>query len=170
MVQTLLKVDFSLAWALSKCWIFEASRKGWYVSCIVDEIAFTRPIDLWALPNDRLAAPITDQVEVNFFSRCEPKIRPSFLRERHSETFRSSPSGKVEGQWEDTNDETVMPPEAEPRPRRWWFRNGSNNHKATYDASLVRALHKTFFLRIWISGMLNLSAGVSGFFFVPFPN
>jgi ATP-binding cassette, subfamily C (CFTR/MRP), member 1 len=78
---------------------------------------------------------------------------------------KASSFGKVEGQG-DVNDEKFMLPEAEPRGqmrRRRWFNKGPDKPKpeATYDASLGRALHKTFFIRIWIAGMLNLCSGVS---------
>ena len=122
----------------------------------------TGSTDLWSLPNDRLTAAITDEVEVNFFSRCEPKTRPLFLRES-----KIVQSDKVETQWGVPDMENDIPAEV-PRLRRWWFREGSDEQKVTYDASLVRALHKTFFLRIWMAGILNLCSGVSAFY-IPFP-
>lgn len=126
-------------------------------------VGFSRPLeqdDLWSLPNDRLAAVITDQVELNFFSRCEPGTRPLLFQEPESNP---SSSGKVNEQSEDANvnDEKFMPSESEPHAqtqRRRWFSKGSDRQKITYDASLVRALHRTFFLRIWVAGMLNLAS------------
>lgn len=131
------------------------------------KLLLMRPADLWSLPNDRLAAVITDQVELNFFSRCEPGTRPLLFQEPESNP---SSSGKVNEQSEDANvnDEKFMPSESEPHAqtqRRRWFSKGSDRQKITYDASLVRALHRTFFLRIWVAGMLNLASGESVFLY-----
>ncbi|KAF8235236.1 multidrug resistance-associated ABC transporter [Tricholoma matsutake] len=98
-------------------------------------VGFSRPLqkdDLWELPYARLTGTITDAVEANFFSRCEPDKRPRHLRDKLGDLSASanfSPS---------------------------WFRRTKTPGTPKYDASLAKTLHNTFFFQIWTAGSLKL--------------
>lgn len=110
-------------------------------------------LDLWALPNSRLTSTITDDLESNFYSRCPPESRPRHLREHFPDSAEVSPS-PTEIELEDSpskyNKEKgkKLPAESEGNPST-----------PKYDSSFPKALHKTFFNRIWAAGFLKLASG-----------
>ena len=121
-------------------------------------------LDLWELPSDRLTATITDVVEANFFSRCEPEKRPLHLKEKLRELqvdddpSEISPSSTKEEDTIGTGTEKVHSPRA---PQKWYstcFR-GRRSRKPKYDASLVKTLYNTFLFKFWASGILKLFSG-----------
>ncbi|RDB26371.1 Oligomycin resistance ATP-dependent permease YOR1 [Hypsizygus marmoreus] len=122
------------------------------------DVGFSRPLekdDLWTLPEPRLTASITDAVELNFFSRCEPEKRPRFLQERlrDSENLSLSPSSTKEGP---RNLEKGDLPSHSRHSKFPWFRK--KDKKPKWDSSLFLALHRTFLVRIWVAGILKLLA------------
>lgn len=42
---------------------------------------------------------------------------------------------------------------------RSWFKRGKKDGKPKYDESLFKAIHRTFFARIWTAGVLKLISG-----------
>ncbi|KAI0929440.1 hypothetical protein AcV7_005292 [Taiwanofungus camphoratus] len=150
------------------------------------KVGFSRPLqkeDLWQLPTERLTGALSDVVERNFYERCPPEQRPPHLRSsigsdtgRHSS--RSSTSSRTAENDKDVvdekdaagADEKITP---EPELVQETFSNPSTNKgkgkgKARlasepakdkkYDASLLKAIHKTFFFRWWAAGILTLAA------------
>ncbi|KAF8124850.1 hypothetical protein K438DRAFT_2034116 [Mycena galopus ATCC 62051] len=131
------------------------------------EVGFSRPLekdDLWALPESRLTANTTDALEAFYFPRCPPEVRPRAYRgqsnasddaasdaEAASETAESGgekKGGDAESQKKEKKHEQKT------KPRRFWQRKP----KPEFDSSLFRAVHQTFFYRIWSGGVLKLFA------------
>ena len=54
----------------------------------------------------------------------------------------------------------LVPPKSEggSTPRNW-FTRGKKDGKPKYDESLFKAIHRTFFTRIWTAGALKLISG-----------
>ncbi|KAH9476173.1 ABC-type transporter cicA [Psilocybe cubensis] len=92
--------------------------------------------NLWELPDSRLTATLTDAMEQNFYSRC-----PSEKRPRH---MRDLVDSSIESEKEDTAD----PAKNSSQP----------GNSPVYDESVFKALHQTFFRRIWWSGLLLLAS------------
>jgi len=112
-------------------------------------------IDFWELPKARLTSSIADSVESNFYKRCPPEKRPRHLRELVLETQRKSDieekrdeeKGEEKGEetWTGESNNTAVPEKTGKKPK--------------HDESLFKALHRTFFTQIWISGVFKLVAG-----------
>ncbi|KAG5647496.1 hypothetical protein DXG03_009433 [Asterophora parasitica] len=106
-------------------------------------VGFTRPLqenDLWQLPDDRLTAKITDDVERKYYARCPPEKRPKAFRE---------------------NQPTTAPLSEKALERNAGRRQANVPEKQpVYDESIFKALHTSFFKRIWIAGILHLIADV----------
>jgi ATP-binding cassette subfamily C (CFTR/MRP) protein 1 len=101
-------------------------------------------IDLWSLPDYMLAASVSQEVEKNFYSRCEPEDRPrSFQARAKDPSTRSTLTKEGDVDSQQTRLETT--PLEDPK----------------YDSSLLLALNRTFFARIWMGGLLKLSLGLS---------
>lgn len=109
-------------------------------------------LDLWELPSSQLTTSITNSVEYNFYSRCEPQNRPRNLRSSQNPPESLSPSSTKDGEG------SSMPEKAGTSPKRAWFRKKPQEPK--YDASLTYALHRTFIVRIWVAGILKLFSGM----------
>ena len=108
-----------------------------------------KKIDLWELPQPRLTNTITADVERNFYSRCPSNKRPAFIHLLSSDVpLSDSELGKTESISEGKGDK---PGDVEP----------SKTEETTkkYDESLFKALHHTFFKRIWVSGFLLVISG-----------
>ncbi|KAI0795014.1 multidrug resistance-associated ABC transporter [Abortiporus biennis] len=137
------------------------------------KVGFSRPLqkeDLWQLPTKRLTTNLTDRVEKNFYARCAPEKRPLFMRERENlvdpQTEASSATEIVE--------ETSKPYLSTDPEKASTSIDGSprlgipatdkkgrkQQHKPPgqpqYDASLLKALHTTFFYRWWGAGIFKL--------------
>ncbi|KAJ7054729.1 multidrug resistance-associated ABC transporter [Mycena amicta] len=128
------------------------------------DVGFSRPLekdDLWELPADRLTGATADVVEANFYGRCPPEQRPSAFRD-HTQEPQSSGESDSDSTVEDKEKQTPTSKEKEKdeapatpmKPRRFWQRKP----KKLYDSSLFLALHRTFFTRIWVGGILKLFA------------
>ncbi|KAG6836959.1 hypothetical protein H0H93_000601, partial [Arthromyces matolae] len=96
------------------------------------------PTDLWELPQDKLTSSVTDAIEANFYSRCEPDKRPRFMQTESSTT-------SSEKEYVDTD-----------KPHPTTLKSDTNKKKVKYDSSLFRALVKTFAWRIWWAGFFKL--------------
>lgn len=121
-------------------------------------------LDLWELPYARLTGTITDAVEANFFSRCEPDKRPRHLRDKlgdlsASANFSPSSTKEEDGAISIANSEKVDPSPILPKWYRSWFRRTKTPGTPKYDASLAKTLHNTFFFQIWTAGSLKLFSG-----------
>jgi hypothetical protein len=54
----------------------------------------------------------------------------------------------------------LVPPKSEGGSRsRNWFIHGKKDGQPKYDESLFKAIHRTFFTRIWTAGVLKLVSG-----------
>ena len=112
-------------------------------------------LDLWELPQRRHTDTITVDVERNFYSRCPPNKRPAFLHNLSSDTPLSDSQpelGKTESPSVVNEEKADNPENVEP---------GSKTEETTekYDESLFKALHHTFFRRIWGSAILLVVSG-----------
>ena len=113
-------------------------------------------LDLWELPQSRHADTITVNVERNFYSRCSPDKRPAFLRTLHSDTpLNDSNIDKTESI--NVVSEEEKPGNVEPsKPKKT---TGTEKSREKHDESLFKALHHTFFKRIWFSAILLVVSG-----------
>ncbi|KAF8154551.1 multidrug resistance-associated ABC transporter [Crassisporium funariophilum] len=145
------------------------------------DVGFTRPLekeDFWALPTNRHTENITDSVEALYYSRCPPEKRPYFMRDTKSDgpTYEADEKGptNIASEGENKTD-PIMEPSASPEKIEVEGEKGregrlSNSERETrndkkqvatdsipkYDESLFKALHRTFFRRIWTAGSLLL--------------
>ena len=120
----------------------------WVYLCKIKPSPFCH-LDLWELPQPRHANTITDDVEHNFYSRCPSNKRPAFMHRLPSETpLSDSELGKTESKLEEKVDKpgNVVPNETVQATKK-------------YDESLFKALHHTFFKRIWVSAFLLVISG-----------
>ncbi|KAF9466028.1 multidrug resistance-associated ABC transporter [Collybia nuda] len=120
------------------------------------DVGFSRPLekeDLWELPPEKLTTSITDEVESNFYARCEPHTRPRSLRTSEDSGEQFSPSSTKDG-----GDEPISE-KPQPQPSKSWFSfSKKKKAKPKYDGSLFLAIHRTFIVRIWLAGILKLCA------------
>ncbi|KAF8160432.1 hypothetical protein K438DRAFT_1985689 [Mycena galopus ATCC 62051] len=126
------------------------------------EVGFSRPLekdDLWALPEARLTANTTDALEAFYFPRCPPEVRPRAYRGQPKASDDDAASETAESDEEKKGDDAQSQKkenkhEQKTKPRRFWQRKP----KPEFDSSLFRAVHQTFFYRIWTGGVLKLFA------------
>jgi ATP-binding cassette, subfamily C (CFTR/MRP), member 1 len=117
--------------------------------------------DFWELPNPQLTSTLSTELENIFYLRCPPEKRPEYYRSQYSpsvspkeEEPTSSPGNKENTEGEKTTS------------YKWyssWFHKKPKVFKADnekYDSSLLKALHRTFFVRWWTAGILVLIAGM----------
>jgi ATP-binding cassette, subfamily C (CFTR/MRP), member 1 len=106
-------------------------------------------------------------VEENFYARCPPEKRPDFRR------LQSPPSAFPKE--EETGPESIMPSTSIDKEKQVGEKNTSQTKwsrfqkkpkifrtdsagNIKYDSSLLKALHRTFFIRWWTAGILSLIA------------
>jgi len=120
--------------------------------------------DFWELPTPQLTSTLSTELENIFYLRCPPEKRPECYRSQYSpsvspkeEEATSSPGNKENTEGEKTTS------------YNWyssWFRKKPKVFKTDpagnekYDSSLIKALHRTFFVRWWTAGTLVLIAGM----------
>jgi ATP-binding cassette subfamily C (CFTR/MRP) protein 1 len=104
-------------------------------------------LDLWEFPKNLQTSSIASEVEANFFQRCPPEQRPSFLRPDNPHSLSPPPYDEDAAKGVDL--------ESNPKGGQ---RKGK---KVVYDSSLVKALHQTFFYRWWFAGLLKLCSGAT---------
>ncbi|EKM53211.1 uncharacterized protein PHACADRAFT_259405 [Phanerochaete carnosa HHB-10118-sp] len=142
---------------------------GWLDSFL--GVGFTRPLqkdDLWELPTERQTNNLSDELERNFYTRCPPEKRPVEFRDANanpsSSTARSSTTVEQDdvpkSSEKNAEDAEKFQPELESgvTPAGKGTSQKKSESKPTYDASLFRALHTTFFWRWWIAGALKLAS------------
>ncbi|KAI0085949.1 multidrug resistance-associated ABC transporter [Irpex rosettiformis] len=113
------------------------------------KVGFSRPLqqdDLWALPDKRLTASLTDSVERSFYARCSPHKR---LRANHHHQV-SDICGKDEGDPKLLSDFSTVSDIG--------LRQSKKISPPRYDASLLKALYHIFVWRIWGTGLLKLGS------------
>ena len=122
----------------------------WFISAGLNRHCHTiLKLDLWELPQPRHTDTITSDVERNFYSRCPSNKRPAFMHRLPSETpLSDSELGKTESKLEEKVDE---PEKVEP--------SKTEQTAKKYDESLFKALHHTFFKRIWATAVLLVVSG-----------
>ena len=133
------------------------------VSSLQDSTGYHHAIsklDLWELPQPRHTDRITADIERNFYSRCPSNKRPAFMHRLPSDSPLSdsepelgkteSPSAVSEKQGDEPGN--VKPSKTEQTAKK-------------YDESLFKALHHTFFKRIWASAILLVISGKRNFTF-----
>ncbi|KAI0795051.1 multidrug resistance-associated ABC transporter [Abortiporus biennis] len=112
------------------------------------KVGFSRPLekdDLWELPSKRLTANLSEDLERNFYSRCPPEKRPNSWTKRE-ELDRASSVLVAADEKGLSQTRTQSPTIDQP----------SQGDGVKYDASIVKALHKTFLLEWWLAGLLEL--------------
>ena len=120
--------------------------------------------DLWELPDPRSTSTLSTELENNFYSRCPPETRPKCY---HSQYFPSLSSKEGEPTSSPGNKENTEGEKTTSYNWQWsWFHKKPKVFKADsagnekYDSSLLKALHRIFFVRWWTAGILVLIAGV----------
>lgn len=145
-----------------------------------------RHTDLWNLARERQTDSLSAELEANFYARCPPEQRPHHYQEPYATgepepASRRSGSDTFEEDYE--AEEKVKPVTPDPdKPEsddiastvqeeviddqgkgkdgpKAQSKSKSKSKKPQYDASLAKALHKTFFWRFWIAGTLKLLSG-----------
>ena len=113
-------------------------------------------LDLWELPQPRLTNSITANLERNFYSRCPSNKRPAFIHPLPLDTpLSDSDPGKTESVNAFTDEKGEKPGNAKPsNPEQSTMKS-----REKYDESLFKALHHTFFKRIWGSAILLVISG-----------
>lgn len=153
--QVVLQARIWLVGSIPRSGLLEAIGEG---RCVDDTFSAERELstkllsDFWELPNSTLTSTITDNIEHDFYNRCPPEKRPRHMR--GSDVELESKSSHT----------TVLDEKQAPSPTkksRWPF---GKKDKPLYDESLFLAIHRTFFTRIWIAGILKLLSGRSIFF------
>ncbi|KDQ53927.1 hypothetical protein JAAARDRAFT_38897 [Jaapia argillacea MUCL 33604] len=130
-------------------------------------VGFSRPLekeDLWDLPPRLVTHNLTEKLQTNFYDRCPPEKRPSFLRHGHegSQAETLSPRGSeedgVDSEKGPHSEEPESPVESKvtPKETRSKGRGKKGEGKPKYDSSLLKALHTTFFWPWWAAGFCRL--------------
>ncbi|KAF9042985.1 multidrug resistance-associated ABC transporter [Panaeolus papilionaceus] len=118
------------------------------------DVGYTRPLekeDFWELPEAKLTDSITRNVEQNFYTRCPPEKRPRYMRQDNDDTPVISPTSSLDEKGKDKDEPTEATSDASKNQK-------GKKTKSPYDESLFKAIHRTFFTRIWIAGVLKLFA------------
>ena len=110
-------------------------------------------LDLWELPQTRHTDTITANVERNFYSRCPPNNRPAHIHRLASDTSHSD----LEPEFRKTESLNPVSEEKDDKPGN--LESSKTEETAKYDESLFKALHHTFFKRIWVSAILLVISG-----------
>ncbi|KAJ3537700.1 hypothetical protein NM688_g6639 [Phlebia brevispora] len=139
-------------------------------------VGFSRPLqkeDLWELARQRQTSTLSEEVERNFYERCAPDQRPLSFREPSGNPVDSSepPLGSSSNtiKEDEDADEKVVTPDPEKasdgvdsvqdmKSSPVGKKSSKKTKEKQFDASLVKALHKTFFWRFWIGGFLKLAS------------
>ncbi len=113
---------------------------------------------------------MSEQVERNFYARCSPEQRPVAL---HKSPVKGETSESVSRSVSDEDaEEKLRTPDIEKGPElsseieekapeeKSRQDTTGKGKKPKYDASLLKALHNTFFWRWWIAGALKLFSGM----------
>ena len=127
----------------------------WFISAELNR--YHRAIlksDLWELPQTRHTDTITANVERNFYSRCPPNKRPAHIHRLASDTSHSD----LEPEPRKTESLNPVSEGKDDKPGNVESSKTEETAKK-YDESLFKALHRTFFKRIWVSAVLLVISG-----------
>ncbi|RPD65442.1 multidrug resistance-associated ABC transporter [Lentinus tigrinus ALCF2SS1-7] len=137
-------------------------------------VGFSRPLqaeDFWSLPDYRLTGSMTERVEQSFYDQCPPEERPAFLFETGDAPLKqTNTNGKVsrhttrsDSKSPDIEDQTIIDESGDekagndshskPSPER---SNANAATKKPKDPSLLKALHRVYWLQFWTAGVLKL--------------
>lgn len=111
--------------------------------------------DLWQLPHDLLTSSLSAEVEHNFYARCPPDNRPDIHHVPTASDEKSDVSNDREKQ------QSAKRSRFDRKPKTF---KTDEAGKTQYDSSLIKALHRTFFVPWWTAGLLKLFAGAFGSF------
>ncbi|EPQ52804.1 multidrug resistance-associated ABC transporter [Gloeophyllum trabeum ATCC 11539] len=123
------------------------------------KVGFSRPLekeDLWQLPDSRLTAHLSHEVERNFYERCSPEKRPPSLR--GSSVNDAPPSDGVQTLESEKRDSKATVDAVKVEGGNHEASDDKSPRKETYDESLLKALNNSFFYRWWSAGILKLCA------------
>lgn len=121
----------------------------------VSETLLNIVTDLWALPKTREADHITNRLQENFYKRCPPQQRPAFLQE-DATTAEDADSDSLTVNEKDKSEKAETPtPDLEQAKTKATKTKTEPKH----DASLVKAINRSYFWYIWGSGLMRLGAG-----------
>jgi len=129
--------------------------------------------DLWELPQSRLTMTVTDDVESRFYLRCPPEKRPPYVRDSAQADVEMELYNDHKKLEETFSEEMLTASSTHPSVRResepskseegltagMWFGREKKGGQPKYDESLFKAIHSTFFTRIWMAGVLKLASG-----------
>ncbi|PFH48819.1 hypothetical protein AMATHDRAFT_64587 [Amanita thiersii Skay4041] len=133
-------------------------------------VGYTRPLerdDLWLLPDKFLTTNVTDKVEANFYSRCNPEKRPNGVREKlhikgQGRTGTRDAGGEKMMQGAEYDKKTSGDLERLSTVSEDKNTTSTSQKKQArgpkYDESLFKALHTSFVWKIWYAGILKLCA------------
>ncbi|OBZ78499.1 Canalicular multispecific organic anion transporter 1 [Grifola frondosa] len=131
-------------------------------------VGFSRPLqkeDFWQLPREKLTQTLSEKIENDFYSRCPPEKRPTFLHDiaqarssalspvgptvttDKSEIHVTAPSSQLE---KTASASGVTDGTSEPNA------NGQEQQPFNPSASLTKTIYHTFYWNWWISGFLKL--------------
>lgn len=110
--------------------------------------------DLWSLPDERSTEFVTDELERQYFLRCEPVKRPKHLRDELARIEAANPKARVaaapvgtEKAEKGSDDDEAGSAAADVNPP-----------PSPYDGSLAKALFKLVYSQLCVSGVLTLIA------------
>lgn len=106
-----------------------------------------------------MTSDLTRQVEEAFYVRCPPEERPTFLYEEEEKPV--TEDGYLTGQ----SSGATMAPQVDGKEKGATEAtdqdaNTLSGKHAKYDSSMVKALHKVFFVQFWSAGLLKLISGM----------
>ncbi|KAF5390969.1 hypothetical protein D9757_004019 [Collybiopsis confluens] len=107
---------------------------------------FSRPLeqdDLWSLPTSQRTDQVANELERLFYAQRPEYQRPVHLRS----SLRVSSDTEAEEKKRDIEDSNIKEDHAS---------GSANNSDPDTNVSLIGALHKQFFVRVWIAGILLL--------------
>ena len=126
----------------------------WFISAALNRYHHAiLKLDLWELPQTRHTDTITADVERNFYSRCPPNKRPAHMHRLTSDTSLSELGPELR------KTDSLRPVSEEKDDKPGNVEPSETEQTAKYDESLFKALHRTFFKRIWASAFLLVISG-----------
>ncbi|KAF6760644.1 cadmium ion transporter [Ephemerocybe angulata] len=130
---------------------------GKVVPEVTAHVGFSRPLekaDLWSLPDERSTEFVTDELERQYFLRCEPVKRPKHLWDELARIEAANPKAQVaaapvgtEKAEKGSDDDEAGSAAADVNPP-----------PSPYDGSLAKALFKLVYSQLCMSGVLTLIA------------
>lgn len=101
-----------------------------------------------------MTSDLTRQVEEAFYVRCPPEERPTFHYEEEEKPV--TEDGYLTGQ----SSGATMAPQVDGKEKGATEATDLSGKHAKYDSSMVKSLHKVFFVQFWSAGLLKLISGM----------